>query len=153
MLIDHDMFFQTGVSPELWSVLKAHAALQRVSLYDLHREVILLFLEHREALRKEGHQAHYLSSPRGARPYNLRMPATLAEQVQALSEKDNVSTRRIVFSALVHFAMSRNLTALLDSSVSAPADREQPAASAAAKKVFGKSVGGTDGPTRGPYHF
>jgi hypothetical protein len=151
MSIDHDTFLQTGVSLELWGALKAHAALGHVSLYHLHQEVILLFLEHREALRNERHPAPYLTSPRGARPFNIRIPAGLAAQVQALSKKDNVPTRRILFTAVVHFAMSRNLTALLDPPTP-PADREPPPSSAPALAAQNNRVPGSVGSARGSYH-
>ncbi len=151
MSIDHDIFLQTGVSLELWGALKAHAALRHVSLYHLHQEVILLFLEHRETLRNERHPAPYVSSPRGARPVNVRIPVRLAAQVQALSEKDNVSTRRILFTALVHFAMDRKLMGLLDSPVSPPIRRESIGSSAALTTAASQQLEPAD-LSRGSYH-
>jgi hypothetical protein len=104
-----DVVIQTGASDELAGALKAHAALRHVLQFDVYAEAIAHFFDHRDALAKRKQSVPYLISPRKARPLNVRLPVKLGKRVQVVADEDDVPPRRLVYTALVNYAVSNKL--------------------------------------------
>lgn len=104
-----DVVIQTGASDELSGALKAHAALRHVLLFDIYAEALAHFFDHRDALSKRKQSVPYLISPRKARPLNVRIPEKLGKRVQRVADQDDVPPRRLVYTALVNYAVSNKL--------------------------------------------
>lgn len=104
-----DVVIQTGASDELAGALKAHAAVRHVLLFDVYAEALVHFFDHRDALSKRKQSVPYLISPRKARPLNVRIPAKLGKRAQTVADQDDVPPRRLVYTALVNYAVSNKL--------------------------------------------
>jgi hypothetical protein len=104
-----DTVIQTAVSAQLAAALKAHAALRQVLLFDVFVEAMERFV----AFSKDMHQRRsfipYFVSPRAAKDFNVRIPEKLARRLQAIADEDGVALRRLVYTALLHYAVNERL--------------------------------------------
>jgi hypothetical protein len=107
--VTKDFVIQTGASDEVSGALKAHAALRHLLLFDIYAEALEQFFEHRQVLAKRKQSVPYLISPRKARPVNVRIPLKLAKRVQVAADEDDVPPRRLVYTALVQYAVDQKL--------------------------------------------
>jgi hypothetical protein len=127
MTITNDYVIQTSVSDELAGALKAYGALKNVLLFDVFVEAIEDFFKHRQMIQRKRQSMPYLISPKGAKYFNVRIPAKLAERVQTAADEDNVAARRLAYTALVHFAATRKLIRSVGNVVSGIVDLDSPA--------------------------
>lgn len=95
---------QTSVHPDVIQGLKVFAAVNRKLLIDVFELAMTEFLEYRTGLLKEKRKAVYLVGPSDAQKLNVRLAKSVAGQVDKAAEKDGVKTRRLVYTAIIHFA-------------------------------------------------
>jgi hypothetical protein len=67
------------------------------------------FFDHRDALSQRKQSVPYLISPRKARPLNVRIPAKLGKRAHTVADQDDVPPRRLIYTALVNYAVSNKL--------------------------------------------
>lgn len=104
-----DYRIQAGVGDELARALKIHAVLNNMLLFDVFVEAMQQFIPYRQELKRNGESVAYLSSPTGAKDINVHLPAKLASRLRAMAEEDNQPFTRLLYTALVHFAVGQNL--------------------------------------------
>lgn len=100
---------QTKLAADTARKYKAEAALHDKRVKDLYGTAVEAFLQHRGKLAKSGEQVPYLVSPQddGGREVNVTLPFSLMQKVVMAAEADGVSSRRLLYTALMHFSATR----------------------------------------------
>ncbi len=99
-----ELIKQTRIGADLQRKFKAHAALGGLRMKDLHAEAVEKYLQYRASLMKGGRRVQYLvaNEEEGAE-VNVTIPFTLMRKAVEAAEEDNVSTRRFLYMALIHY--------------------------------------------------
>lgn len=112
---------QTRVAFSMISKLKLYVARessrlgQRVLLQDIYEHAIVEFMEHRMEMQKEGKTIIYQASPargEGSSELNMKIPDNLAFRVSRISEMDQTSDRRFLYTSLVHYFKTHGIDKL-----------------------------------------
>ena len=98
---------QTGASEQFIRALRRLASDQGLLLRDLYGEALSDFLRHRDVVKRKREVVEYLASPQRPKVVNVRLTADLTQAVDQAAEADDVSSARLIYTALVRYARER----------------------------------------------
>ncbi len=100
---------QTTAPASIVHALKGYSGYSGLSLQSVCEDAVNDFLKYRSERKKEGGSVFYITSPRGSIPFNLVLPVRLSTKVRNAAKVDTVSIRRVLYTALVHYARDNEL--------------------------------------------
>ena len=100
---------QTKVKDMLRQQVKTFASQNQMYLKEVYERALRTLIHYRRKLEEQGKSLVYLVSPQDGTTINITLSVGMARKVKAISSKDKVSDRRILYTALILYAKKHQI--------------------------------------------